>query len=1341
MASNLFELLQHAWAVASTDEASVYGVEVALVTNTKDPLKQGRVKICFARLPGKPESDWARMAHPSAGPGRGFYWMPEVGDEVLVACERGQASKPYVLGALWNGKDAPMKDAYTDENTTRMIQTKSGHQVILSDKEGEEKIVIADKSGKRAVTFDVKAKKLTFEAGAGDIELRAEKKITLECEDLEIKTKKTCKLDVGTDFDLTVKNKGAIDSGSQLDIQASRVDLNPGGGPASALASLAWKAAQAAAKAAAGDPGAGKASKGGGAGGGAGGSGAAAGAGGGGRGGGGGNLASDVAPAGRTSGATRGTGGAARTRDLVGGGAGADAPGAAGAGAAGAPGAGAGGAAAGAGAAPVPGQIKVQVVTTAGKGIAELEFELTEADGTKHAGKTDGDGRFTVDGLPKTGDCTLDLPDMRPAPAVAPSVAGRVRFVEGGVKVKIGAASVVEAPPRVRRGRFTGLLFDTDKAFLRPEAMTGIKMLKKLYASVPDLRVLVSGHTDRVGSAQHNLGLSVDRADSVRHFLVDDAAEWMKWYAGKKPNSKQWGTAEDQQMLSAVKDSAGNPFYTGPINGNPGGATSAAIKAFQGSRLLDVNGKANTATRQALVEAYMQLDDAPLPRDPPLVSHGCGKTHPVSPEGAPAEEQIDRRVEVYLFEGAIDPAPLTPCPLGGCSEYKRWVDLTSLSVDLDKPPGALAVTVVDENGAPVLGAHVHASGPLVLDAKAGADGTFTFRDIVPGDYKVVADADGFSADDVLVTVPSSTGAPTPAKLKLKSPLRARLALCWKTADGVSHAFPENTNVDVVYADGTRTPLKAGPGGALNFPVARPKGSFVLELKFADAQQFLAVAPAGGATKDAVVDEATMKKLLAKGFRVFLLPKVFDTKVADFAVDGTLRREFDKLADPATTFGSDAKPMQVVLDPGWQFYRFEYFDRFFGHSDHGDKRVPVPPLLLDGWRQDPGGAGAKAAPDSRSNWMAQPAAADKAAHCIPWILQRSATGTDLKLDPKKMLLQFETGLSSFVVSKSKDERVIEQTADANRLQASAERLKLYDLPATWKSKRWFVRPPGGGGAFFEGLTDAQVAASKKIDGRLAFCLDDLVLLDESRNFVALAAGDRVAVFSHRFGAAADYNSSAGLGVHKPDAKKPYFSDSAIRTGNYLTDYPDWTRLVAAQGNLFQAFAVRSVDQADNAVMGARAAVRLVDTKALGIASNNPMPASPPARKDVEFGSLLPYFQQHWPQTNVKYTGPATSAEDFGRTDLLLLRCCDRDGDTEVGLFLHYFRVFFHFLDTAPWWRRAPRPPLPHRCTCQMPTSRPTARRISGTAARRWSTVGAGTTRPTRTAPSWSPGARR
>jgi uncharacterized protein involved in type VI secretion and phage assembly len=226
LSENVFQMLKQAWSTAGTADANIFGVEIAIVTNVKDPDKQGRVKVCFPRLPGKPESDWARVAHPAAGDGRGFYWLPQVNDEVLVAFERGEAHRPYVIGSLWNGKDKPIKGAYEDENTTIFIQTKSGHQIILDDKKDQEKIVIADKSGNRTLTFDVKNKKFLVEAKEGDVEIHAEKKIILECEDLEIKTKKTGKIDIGSTFDLTVKQKANFEAGPQLNIKAKRVNIN-----------------------------------------------------------------------------------------------------------------------------------------------------------------------------------------------------------------------------------------------------------------------------------------------------------------------------------------------------------------------------------------------------------------------------------------------------------------------------------------------------------------------------------------------------------------------------------------------------------------------------------------------------------------------------------------------------------------------------------------------------------------------------------------------------------------------------------------------------------------------------------------------------------------------------------------------------------------------------------------------------------------------------------------------------------------------------------------------------------------------------------------------------------
>ena len=81
-------------------------------------------------------------------------------------------------------------------------------------------------SGKRTVTFDVKAKKFLIEAKEGDVEIHAEKKIVLACEDLEIKTDKSAKVSVGSNLDVTVDSKANIKADSQLNLKASRVNIN-----------------------------------------------------------------------------------------------------------------------------------------------------------------------------------------------------------------------------------------------------------------------------------------------------------------------------------------------------------------------------------------------------------------------------------------------------------------------------------------------------------------------------------------------------------------------------------------------------------------------------------------------------------------------------------------------------------------------------------------------------------------------------------------------------------------------------------------------------------------------------------------------------------------------------------------------------------------------------------------------------------------------------------------------------------------------------------------------------------------------------------------------------------
>lgn len=111
----------------------VKGVAIALVTQNQDPEKLCRVKVRFPWHDKPTESYWARLATPMAGNDRGLVLIPEVGDEVLVAFEREDVRFPCVLGALWNGKDAPPFANDDGKNDKRILQSRKKHYLLFND--------------------------------------------------------------------------------------------------------------------------------------------------------------------------------------------------------------------------------------------------------------------------------------------------------------------------------------------------------------------------------------------------------------------------------------------------------------------------------------------------------------------------------------------------------------------------------------------------------------------------------------------------------------------------------------------------------------------------------------------------------------------------------------------------------------------------------------------------------------------------------------------------------------------------------------------------------------------------------------------------------------------------------------------------------------------------------------------------------------------------------------------------------------------------------------------------------------------------------------------------------
>ncbi len=238
------DILAHMLQGNGTQQAErglINGVVPALVTNNNDEDKIGRIKVKFPWLNKELETDWIRSAAPGAGKTRGFYSIPEVDDEVLIAFEHGDINRPYMVGALWNGKDTPPKPTNevvkSGKVNERIWQSRSGHVILMSDEEGKEQIVIRDKTTANEIIIDSKENAITINVDGdytvnsggnalvnseGDTTLTSKGKTTTDSKgDITIKTGSA---------NVTVQgSKVTIKGQSAVAVEATKIDLKASG--------------------------------------------------------------------------------------------------------------------------------------------------------------------------------------------------------------------------------------------------------------------------------------------------------------------------------------------------------------------------------------------------------------------------------------------------------------------------------------------------------------------------------------------------------------------------------------------------------------------------------------------------------------------------------------------------------------------------------------------------------------------------------------------------------------------------------------------------------------------------------------------------------------------------------------------------------------------------------------------------------------------------------------------------------------------------------------------------------------------------------------------------------
>ncbi|HEY4180788.1 MAG TPA: phage baseplate assembly protein V [Kofleriaceae bacterium] len=215
---------------AETEVYRVFEPVIGLVTDNQDPQKLGRVKVKYPVMKGDGAEDtswWTPIIMLGAGKNRGWFFIPEKDDEVLVMFEQGDFTRPLIVGALWNGKDKP-PEKNGGGNPKRLIKSRAGSKITFDD-DGK-KITIEDGGNAGIITIDAGSNKITIEAKAGDVCFQAPQgEIEITAKSSDIKAEQG-NLEVVTGTTLQWGSSGSVNlkGGSSMTLSGSQSTQNGG---------------------------------------------------------------------------------------------------------------------------------------------------------------------------------------------------------------------------------------------------------------------------------------------------------------------------------------------------------------------------------------------------------------------------------------------------------------------------------------------------------------------------------------------------------------------------------------------------------------------------------------------------------------------------------------------------------------------------------------------------------------------------------------------------------------------------------------------------------------------------------------------------------------------------------------------------------------------------------------------------------------------------------------------------------------------------------------------------------------------------------------------------------
>jgi Rhs element Vgr protein len=190
--------------------APVAGLQVGVVTSNEDPAGEDRVRVRLPLVDAGDDGVWARVASLDAGKERGFFFRPEIGDEVVVGFIEDDPRHPVLLGML-NSSAKPAPERGSDDNHIKLYKSRGGMRLRFDD---DKKIVTLDTPGGQKLVLDDDAKSVTLADQHGN-------KLVLNSDGITLDSAKALTLKGATDAKLDAGSGCELKAGSQLKLQGS----------------------------------------------------------------------------------------------------------------------------------------------------------------------------------------------------------------------------------------------------------------------------------------------------------------------------------------------------------------------------------------------------------------------------------------------------------------------------------------------------------------------------------------------------------------------------------------------------------------------------------------------------------------------------------------------------------------------------------------------------------------------------------------------------------------------------------------------------------------------------------------------------------------------------------------------------------------------------------------------------------------------------------------------------------------------------------------------------------------------------------------------------------------